>query len=289
VLSDTVNLLGEQPLLLVRECVLVGDSVFEYDVFLSFSVVDEEAVRSIWQQLTLSGLRVFWSDSSLRERAGSSWFEVIQDALSRSRHLILVCTQASLASKWVRREYVAFFNHQYSPPTRLFIPVLGAGVHIADLPLFLKEIEAVPMSESDALQRLIRVLGGVDIESLKADLARRNEELVLLRQECAHLRMELSETRRPSTSNQDSRWPTVEHNAGSVSERAKTETSRTSPSSGERWAGQATGVPPPLRLLEDAVIRYFRGIMARPEDRSRAIAIIVVIIIALIALANSSR
>ena len=39
---------------------------FDYDVFLSFSASDEGLVRPVWQELCLSGLRVFWSDATLK-------------------------------------------------------------------------------------------------------------------------------------------------------------------------------------------------------------------------------
>ena len=40
---------------------------FEYDVFVSFSSADEQLVKPIWQELCSNGLRVFWSDSTLKK------------------------------------------------------------------------------------------------------------------------------------------------------------------------------------------------------------------------------
>lgn len=176
----------------------MSESIFDYDVFLSFASGDEDVVRPIWQHLTISGLRVFWSDVTLRDRVGTSWFDVIQDAISRSRHLVVVCSPASLDSKWVKREYVAFFNHHYSQPTRRLVPLLTSGTSVTDLPLFLRDIEAISLGHDGSLVRLVRALGGVDIDGLQRELARRDEELTLLRAEVISLnaRLRTAETQR---------------------------------------------------------------------------------------------
>src|SRR5262245_51134899 len=100
---------------------------FDYDVFISFAAEDQELVRPLWQKLTAAGLGVFWSDATLRDRLGSSWFDVIQESLSQSRHLLIVFTPRALVSKWVKREYVAFLSNFHEPPGRLIVPLLAAG------------------------------------------------------------------------------------------------------------------------------------------------------------------
>jgi hypothetical protein len=42
--------------------------IFDYDVFLSFASTDEAVVKLIWPELCISGLCVFWSDTSLKQR-----------------------------------------------------------------------------------------------------------------------------------------------------------------------------------------------------------------------------
>src|SRR5208337_552870 len=96
----------------------VMEEMFDYDIFLSFAVADETIVRPIWQELCLSGLRVFWSDATLKQRLGESWFDNIESSLERSRHFVLVVSPSSMASEWVRREYKAFYNHCYQAGVR---------------------------------------------------------------------------------------------------------------------------------------------------------------------------
>jgi len=160
-------------------------ALFDYDVFLSFASEDEQVVRPIWQELSLSGLRVFWSDVSLKETVGASWHDVIERAVERSCHFILFVTPAAMASPWVKREYVAFYNHCYRPGTRRLIPVLTAGYKVSELPLFLRDIEALRMDDHDGLRRLITSIGGVDIESLKQRLKALGDENGALRDRLA--------------------------------------------------------------------------------------------------------
>jgi hypothetical protein len=171
----------------------MADDMFEYDVFISFAAADERVVRPVWQELSLAGVRVFWSDAVLRDRVGASWFDVIQSSLSRSRHLLLVCTKASLGSEWVKREYVAFFNHCYSASARRLVPLLVGDCAITDLPLFLRELEACRYSEPDTLKRLISLLGGVDVEAMRRELATAKQEINSLRAELTKLEQELAQ------------------------------------------------------------------------------------------------
>lgn len=144
------------------------NKIFEYDVFLSFSVADEEVARPIWQEMCLSGLRVFWSDASLKNKLGESWFEEIQSSLEKSRHFLLICSTSSMSSEWVKREYQAFFNHCYQRGKRRLVPLFIKGYRVSDLPLFLKDLESCRIEE---LKEITRVFGGSDIEELKRTLS----------------------------------------------------------------------------------------------------------------------
>ena len=153
---------------------------YEYDVFISFASGDEDLVRPIWQDLSSSGLRVFWSDTTLKDRLGESWFNVIQQALSRSRHFLLIWTPAAASSVWVEREYVAFLNERQNSALRRMIPYLTPKADVASLPLFLRQFEACRSSDPDVAARMARLFGGVDIAALKsqiADLTRENARL----------------------------------------------------------------------------------------------------------------
>lgn len=153
---------------------------FEYDVFISFSSADEEIVKPIWQELCSNGLRVFWSDSTLKKEVGNSWFDVIEKSLERSRHMLLVCSNNSISSKWVQREYRAFFDYCYSPNSRRLIPLLTREFPPKSLPLFLRELQVGKVSDSNFIQEIIPILGGVNIEKLQQELKSLQEQVDLL-------------------------------------------------------------------------------------------------------------
>jgi hypothetical protein len=171
----------------------MSDGSLEYDVFISFASSDQELVRPIWQELSAGGLRVFWSDAALRAKVGASWFEVVQDSLERSRHMLLVCTEAALASQWVKREYVAFYSHCYRPPDRLLVPLLSQGVAVSHLPLFLRELEACHTDDLGVLTHLCDVFGGTDIAALRRELRARTNENRALRDKVNSLEAALME------------------------------------------------------------------------------------------------
>ncbi len=153
---------------------------FEYDVFISFSSADEEIVKPIWQELCSNGLRVFWSDSTLKKEIGNSWFEVIEKSLERSKHMLLVCSDNSINSKWVQREYRAFFDYCYSPNSRRLIPLLTREFPAKNLPLFLRELQVGKVSDSNFIHKIIPILGGVNIENLQQELKSLQEQVNLL-------------------------------------------------------------------------------------------------------------
>lgn len=153
---------------------------FEYDVFISFSSADEKIVKPIWQELCSNGLRVFWSDSTLKKEVGNSWFDVIEKSLERSRHMLLVCSDNSMNSKWVQREYRAFFDYCYSPSSRRLIPLLTHEFSPKSLPLFLRELQVGKVSDSNFIQEIIPILGGINIEKLQQELKSLQEQVNML-------------------------------------------------------------------------------------------------------------
>ena len=150
------------------------DTAFEYDVFISFASADEDMVLPIWQQLSSNGLRVFWSDESLKENAGKPFFSVIQDALSRSRHMLLVCTEDSMNSKWVKLEYETFYGQFFiqNQSLRRLLIYPDQNFDLKQLPPFLRSIQ-VSKSTDDLLQ----LLGSTELQALKDKMEKVELEL----------------------------------------------------------------------------------------------------------------
>lgn len=132
---------------------------FTYDVFLSFTADDEPLAQSLFQRFTASGLRVFFSNAVMKQQAGSRWFDIIESSLEQARHLLVICSRASLASKWVRREYTAFMEHCFKPPKRRLVPLRTAGVALADLPIFLRDLESPQVGGRAVVEDIVASFG----------------------------------------------------------------------------------------------------------------------------------
>ncbi len=160
---------------------------FEYDVFLSFATPDESTARQLWEQLTLAGLRVFWADSTLKDKVGESWYAIIQESLLRSRHCILLWTDEAKKSRFVRREYQVFDSECAHPPDRLLIPVLGPGVTEKSLPVFLRQIQSYFLVQEEDRSRLIKRLGG-RVGGVEQENVRLRDEIAAFEEEVATLK-----------------------------------------------------------------------------------------------------
>lgn len=72
------------------------------DVFLSFAAADRETASRIGELLEGAGLSVFLDQASLQ--GNDRWHEALDAALDRARCIVMLLTQASVASDWVLRE-----------------------------------------------------------------------------------------------------------------------------------------------------------------------------------------
>ena len=134
------------------------DSIFIYDVFLSFSVQDTEKASDIWKKLTNHQLNVFWSDAILKKEAGESWFDKIEESLEHSQHMVVLISEKSLKSEWVLREYKAFLNSCYKENVRRLIPLLDTGIEISNLPLFMREFQSFRLDDKNAIEQIGEML-----------------------------------------------------------------------------------------------------------------------------------
>jgi hypothetical protein len=116
---------------------------FEYDIFLSFASKDLNFAKSVCQQLQNYGYSIFFSEENLKEKNGKSFFTEIEKSLMKSKNFLLLCTNNSMNSGWVRAEYETYFNEIYikdESNRHLFI-LCDADFDKLKLPLLLKRFQ----------------------------------------------------------------------------------------------------------------------------------------------------
>jgi hypothetical protein len=125
---------------------MTPQSKAEYDVFLSYSREDEPRVAAMHD--ALSGMRLsVWRDTG-QIVAGDSFIGRIENGLGCSRCVVVFCSGAALASKWVQREW----NVALTLNTRI-IPV---RLDDSELPLMLRMLDFVDLRDPRRLDQAVR-------------------------------------------------------------------------------------------------------------------------------------
>jgi formylglycine-generating enzyme required for sulfatase activity len=73
-----------------------------YDIFLSYSTQDIDRLRPLVNRLDAQGWSVFWDHRSIP--VGKDWHDVIGDAISQCRCVVVAWSETSVDSKWVKEE-----------------------------------------------------------------------------------------------------------------------------------------------------------------------------------------
>ena len=94
---------------------------FQYDVFISYSSVDEAWAKKLQKSLTDSGLKVFLD--SLRMVPGKEWEEQLYDALQGSQNIVLLWSDKARLSDWVFKETAYFDVSFFKNPERQSISI----------------------------------------------------------------------------------------------------------------------------------------------------------------------
>lgn len=103
---------------------------FAYDVFLSYSSKDKQAVRELAQRLKKDGLRVWFDEWEIKP--GDLISLKVEQGLEQSRTLVLVMSANAFASDWVMLErHTAIFRDPTNAERR-FIPLRLDDTEIKD-------------------------------------------------------------------------------------------------------------------------------------------------------------
>lgn len=116
---------------------------YEYDIFLSFASEDMEFAEKVYKAMTNRGYKVFFASETLLQSVGKSFFQLIEEALEKCQHFVLICSQIGLRKEWVKAEYETFFNecHVNSPSNRRLIPLIHPEHPKVRLPFLLRRFQ----------------------------------------------------------------------------------------------------------------------------------------------------
>jgi len=88
-----------------------------YDIFLSYSTVDRERLVTLVAALEEQGWSVFWDHRSIP--IGEKWREVIEEAVCQCRCVLVVWSQTSVKSRWVKEEASEGISRNVLMPIRM--------------------------------------------------------------------------------------------------------------------------------------------------------------------------
>jgi hypothetical protein len=124
---------------------------WEWDVFVSHNKQQKSWIRSVVQQWKDLGLRVFFDEEQIRP--GDDIVKAIDHGLSASRHIVLVITPSSMASKWVAMERSAVIASDPDASERRLIPLLLEPTDLSSIGPVISRLRYVDLSSVDPTRR----------------------------------------------------------------------------------------------------------------------------------------
>jgi hypothetical protein len=122
-----------------------GKSTFLWDVFISHSSSQKPLVRAIVQQWRGLGLRVFFDEDTIKP--GDDIITELDRGCERSRHVVLLITPESLASRWVDSEIKRVMYLDPAAWQRRLIPILLEAVPTSRIPLSVRRLSRTDLAD----------------------------------------------------------------------------------------------------------------------------------------------
>lgn len=141
-----------------------------YDVFLSHNRLQKPWVRELYSFLISQGLKVFFDEESILP--GQNIVVAIEEALATSRHVVLIISRSSLASKWVAMESQLSVHDDPDATKRKIVPVIIESIDFRKARLSLQTLNCIDLSRShtreDRLRFMLKHIGIRNIDDIEA-------------------------------------------------------------------------------------------------------------------------
>ena len=129
-----------------------AEQLTDFDVFISHKSCDYQAAKFVYDYLSQNKIKPFLSECSLPAIANADYAFEIDNALSKSRHLIVIATSAdNIMSGWVKYEWSSFANEIRSGRKTGNIITINCGIKIEELPYMLRQYEVVNIDDLQSL------------------------------------------------------------------------------------------------------------------------------------------
>src|SRR5689334_13782766 len=94
----------------------------EYDIFISHNFLDKPWVRILFTFLVARGLKVFFDEESVLP--GQNIVSAVEYGMEHSRHILLIISPSSLASRWVALETQLAIHANSDASTEKLLPLI---------------------------------------------------------------------------------------------------------------------------------------------------------------------
>ena len=131
----------------------------DWDVFVSYSSKDFEAIQEVINDLKHNRIRCWWDREQLQP--GDSISRKIELGLRRSRFVMPCLSQNQVQSGWCRAEYSAILTKVLSGQTSQKVtPLILDDLPEEDVPLLLRDFRSERLADSRGYERLLSFLSG---------------------------------------------------------------------------------------------------------------------------------
>ncbi len=127
-------------------------------IFLSYSYADKNRVLPIAEQLRINGIDTWISEAEIKW--GDSITQKINEALRSANYVLVFLSKNSIKSRWVEQEINTAFARNPKSAKAVIIPVLLDKLDISEIPLSLRDIQWLDLSEGyePGIEELTRLL-----------------------------------------------------------------------------------------------------------------------------------
>ena len=160
----------------------IAQDTEDYDVFISYKELGPDGQRTnssmiaqrLYDQLTIFGIKTFFSRVSLADKLGSEFEPYIFSALNSAKVMLVVGTnKEEFHAPWVKNEWSRFRTLAMTDSLKRLIPCVQ-GVDIEDLPDDLQPYQAQDMNKENAEHDILNAIKKI-ISKLKANESPYNE------------------------------------------------------------------------------------------------------------------